>query len=160
MKRGFTLVETTVALGIFAILVTIASAGYIRAVRTQRQVTALIAANSNVSLMIEQMAREIRTSFGFSLNGSNLVFINANGNEVEYRFNNNAVERREETSGFIPVSADNVTVTNLGFITSGKDFGDPTFPTRIVILLSVAPKESTLQGGILHLQTTISPRFQ
>ena len=57
---GFTLVELLVAIGVFSILISVAVGTFARALRTQRQTAALIAANSNASLVLEQMAREIR----------------------------------------------------------------------------------------------------
>ncbi len=65
MKKGFTLVELMVTVGLFIIIITIAVGGFTNAVRTQRQVSSLISAQSNVSLVLEQMARQIRTGYLF-----------------------------------------------------------------------------------------------
>lgn len=64
-RKGFTLVELLVAMGIFTIVISIATGGFISSLRTQRQVASLISAQSNASLVLEQMAREIRTGFLF-----------------------------------------------------------------------------------------------
>jgi len=63
--RGFTLIELIVAIGLFSILVAIAAGGFTNALRTQREVAGLIAAQSNAGLAIEQMAREARTGDEF-----------------------------------------------------------------------------------------------
>jgi len=60
-KRGFTLVEILVAISIFSIVVAIATGGFISSLRTERQVSSLLSSQSNASLVLEQMAREIRT---------------------------------------------------------------------------------------------------
>lgn len=65
LRDGFTLVELLVAIAVFAIVVTIASSGFINALRTQRQVSSLISTESNVTLVLEQMAREERTGYLF-----------------------------------------------------------------------------------------------
>jgi prepilin-type N-terminal cleavage/methylation domain-containing protein len=65
MKKGFTLIEMLVTVGLFAIIVTIAVGGFVNAERTQRQVASLISAQSNVSLALEQMSRDIRTGYLF-----------------------------------------------------------------------------------------------
>jgi prepilin-type N-terminal cleavage/methylation domain-containing protein len=65
IKKGFTLVEVLVAIGLFSILVAIAAGGFVNALRTQRQVAALVTAQSNASLALEQMTREIRTGYLF-----------------------------------------------------------------------------------------------
>lgn len=70
-RKGFTLIELLVTVGLFAIIITIAAGGFTNAIRTQRQVSSLISAESNVSLALEQMARQVRTGY---------LFCNASGN--------------------------------------------------------------------------------
>ncbi len=65
MKKGFTLIEMLVTVSLFAIIITIAVGGFTNAERTQRQVTSLISAQSNVSIALEQMSRDIRTGYYF-----------------------------------------------------------------------------------------------
>lgn len=69
-RSGFTLIELIVAMGLFAVIVTIAVGGFANAIKAQRQAAALISTNSNVSLAIEQMMREMRTSADFCLNAT------------------------------------------------------------------------------------------
>lgn len=64
-RLGFTLVELLIAIGLFTIIVSVAVGGFTNALRTQRQVSSLIATQSNVSLALEQVAREIRTGYLF-----------------------------------------------------------------------------------------------
>ena len=64
-RKGFTLIELMVTVGLFVIIITIAVGGFTNAIRTQRQVSSLISAQSNVSLALEQMARQIRTGYLF-----------------------------------------------------------------------------------------------
>ena len=65
MEKGFTLIEMLVTVSLFAIIITIAVGGFTNAERTQRQVSSLISAQSNVSLALEQMSRDIRTGYYF-----------------------------------------------------------------------------------------------
>lgn len=65
MKKGFTLIEMLVTVGLFAIIITIAVGGFVNAIHTQQQVSSLISAQSNVSLSLEEMTREIRTGYLF-----------------------------------------------------------------------------------------------
>ena len=64
-QQGFTLVEVLVAIGLFSIVVAIGMGGFVQALRTQREIAALISAQSNASVALEQMAREIRTGYLF-----------------------------------------------------------------------------------------------
>jgi len=65
MKKGFTLVELLITVGLFVVVITIAVGGFTNAIRTERQVSSLISAQSNISLALEQMSREIRTGYLF-----------------------------------------------------------------------------------------------
>jgi len=64
-SSGFTLVELMVAIALFSILVSMAAGGFVRALRSERQVAAMMAAESNISLAMEEMTREIRTGYLF-----------------------------------------------------------------------------------------------
>ncbi len=64
-RRGFTLVEMLVAIAVFSILVAVGVGGFANALHTQREVAALIAVQSNASVALEQMAREMRTGWLF-----------------------------------------------------------------------------------------------
>ncbi|HEX4104217.1 MAG TPA: prepilin-type N-terminal cleavage/methylation domain-containing protein [Candidatus Paceibacterota bacterium] len=63
--QGFTLLELLIAIGLFSILTAVAAGGYVNALRTDREVSALISAQSNAGLAMEQIAREARTGYLF-----------------------------------------------------------------------------------------------
>lgn len=65
LTSGFTLIETIVAIGLFSIVMSIGVGAFAQALKVQRQATAFIAVNSNVSELLEQMSREIRTGKNF-----------------------------------------------------------------------------------------------
>ena len=187
MKKGFTLIETLVSIGLFAIIVTIAVGGLARALRSQRQVASLLAANSNVSLVLEQMAREIRTGSDFfcardalgnpdpnpsppcrvrvvaPLIVNEIIFTNSSGEVVTYRLESGAIERGVEGGGFEKITGDNVAVQYLNFLLfgSGNSFrgNEDGSPPRVTIAIGVSPKEVTLADRVLSLQTTISSRL-
>ena len=158
-RAGFTLVELLVAIALFSIAVSIAVGGFVRALRTQRQLVALIAANSNASLAIEQMARELRTSRDFSCvpQGSRIceeiAFTAASGEEVAYRKNGATLERRAGAQTE-QLTALNVDVRSLSFVL----FGNEEFPPRITITMGVGSSAPGLEGSVTNLQTTISSR--
>jgi len=175
---GFTLIELVISIGVFSILVTLAVGSIARSLRTQRQLSAMIAANTNVSLALEQMAREIRTGYSFApasgvvCNDSSvpcisdeLEFENAGGDLVAYRLVNNSIERivtpqsGQDEIGYL--TGNDAEVTYLSFVLVGKDARDKR-PPRITIAISMAPQGSTrdvaLQGIETNLQTTVSSR--
>jgi len=158
-SRGFTIIELLVAMGLFIVFMVIASGTFIRALRTQRAIVALIAANDNVSLSMEQMAREIRTGTSFSLSGNDLSFVNAAGVGVTYRLNpsTNAIEKEKAGANFVPITATNVKVNSLNFYLSGQLANDG-LQSRITIVLSASPNVPSVLNSNINLQTTISAR--
>jgi len=154
------MVELLVAMSLFIIFVVIASGSFVRALRSQRAIVALIAANDNASLAVEQMAREIRTGSNFSLSGSDLVFTNANNVSVVYRLNDSikVVEKNEGGSGFKPITAANVRINSLNFYLRGQEMGD-NYPPRITVSLNISPNIPTIQNISTSFQTTISARM-
>ncbi len=161
--KGFTIIELTIAMGLFIILMGIAMGSFVRAMRTQRAIVALMTANDNASLALEQMAREIRTSSTFVKNSpSELQFDNAYGIEVVYRLNSNAIERGETNpSGlttYKKITADNVRINNFSITLFGQNPGDG-YPPRITISISATGTDSSLQDVSTNIQTTISARI-
>jgi prepilin-type N-terminal cleavage/methylation domain-containing protein len=161
-NAGFTLIELIVAIGVFSTVVSIAVGGFVRVLRTQRQVVGLLSANSNASLVIEQMAREIRTGFDFCRNGqvcvgtSELSFRNAAGERITYRIQNDVVERGVNNT-FAALTASNVNIRNLVFDLSGQDSNDG-FPPRVTISMGVSSKELGVAGTVVNMETTVSAR--
>src|SRR3989338_8334624 len=135
---GFTLIELLVAMGLFLVVVILASGTFIKALRIERQAMDLMAMNDSASLALEQMAREIRTGTDFvSFNPDTLNFTNASAKLISYHFNADLgiIERSE--NGGVPESltALNVVVIKLVFITSGLGNNDD-LPSRITVALS------------------------
>jgi len=58
--KGFTIVELVVALGIFVVIITVATSILLSSLRSLRQVAHQAGAMDNISLAMEQMAREVR----------------------------------------------------------------------------------------------------
>jgi len=175
---GFTAVELMVSVTLFTIIIAIASGVFIRSLRTQRAIVSFIAANSNASLTIEQIAREIRTGQTFCT-GSNsgcsleagvyksLIFTNARGEKVSYELSEpqqigsatiQSILRNLDDGTPIPLTADNVNVRNLSFYLSGQDPGDNQNP-RITVVLGIGATGIAFSDAVINLQTTISSRI-
>jgi len=166
------MVELLVAIASFVIIVSIAVGGFSGALRSQRQSIALLNANYNSSLVLEQMAREIRTGTNFcdqnppcssplgggEIRTDKLYFTNAYGQNVVYRLNNSGIEKSiDGGTSFKKITADDVVVDYLKFILNGQTFGDGK-QTRITILMGIKSKESSVSSSVVNLQTTVSPR--
>lgn len=184
MKKGFTIIESLVAVGLFSVFIGIAWGGFTNALRTQREIAAMVSAQSNASLALEQMAREMRTGYLFChdpdsaavtstcqaycgvVSGSiwqcnNFIqFRNAATELVAYQLENGALERESSSTGnFQPITSDNVNIQYLSFYLQGQLEGDHWNP-RITISLGVSPSSTdpALKSDVVKLQTTVSGR--
>ncbi len=172
-SKGFTLVELLIAIGLFSVVITIAMGGFVRALRSQRQVVALIAANSNVSLVMEQMSREMRTGYYFCEStlptpcdpgNNNISFLNAKGENIVYyaeasEGGNGRIFRKVGGESGNQLTADNVNVRNLKFNLRGGVL-DVNYPARVVIRASVSPAGNffNVSDVVTSIQTTVSTR--
>lgn len=169
--RGFALVDLLVSIGIFSAVASIATGGFVTAMRTQRQAAALIAANTNVALALEQIAREIRTGFLFCRPGTTdcpnypneIDFVNAKGEQVDYRLAADGTIEKGVTDPvtgakiFSKVTGSNAKIEYLNFVVSGNLGGDGLQP-RITISVGVSAKALGVSGNVINLQTTVSAR--
>lgn len=158
---GFTMIELLVAMTLFSILMGIAAASFVKAIRTQRAIVALMAVNDNASLTLEQMTREMRTGYNFSISAGNdaIQFVNANNEIVSYRLHEGEIQRGvnspiSDVPSYEEITADNVSVAKLHFeLLSGQ-----TRP-RITIAMSVTSQNNYLTGLKTNIQTTVSSRI-
>lgn len=156
-QKGFTLIELLVSMTLFLVLIGIATGGFIRALRTQRAIVDLMSVNDNAALTMEQIARELRTGFEFSVSDNKLRFVNANGRVIYYWLNEGAIERGigdAPNTIYERITADNVKVRDLNFIL----LSDPAYPPRITISISVTGNNPYLKDVSTNIQTTISSR--
>lgn len=164
LRGGFTLVEILVAIGIFSIVVTIAVGGFVQALKTYRQALAIMAANSNISSALEQIAREIRTGSNFDTSGlspclppPSLCFDNANGEYVQYAYDSaSRAITRGGLSSVQKITDSNVIVNYLIFTKYNLD--PALYPPRISINIGIRPNIEGVDKGIIDFQTTISSR--
>lgn len=150
-KAGFTIIELMVAMALFVIVVGIASGVFVRSLRTQRSLVALMAANDNASQALEQMTREIRTGTAFTASGSRLSFTNAADEPVAYDLAGGRIERNGKA-----LTASNVLVHYLSFAVRGAEVGDG-LSTRVTVFLGVSAK-GRLESFVTRLETTVAAR--
>jgi len=151
--KGFTLVELVVALGIFATVITVAASILLHSLRSLRHVAHQAGAMDNISLAMEQMAREVRMGSNITpadRGGSllnNFSFINHEERVITYSFCGTRMCRNEQ---YITMS--NIIIRG-GFLINNFD-GDKT--PRI----TMTARAEDVRGNILGLvQTTVSARL-
>lgn len=179
-KGGFTIVELIVATAIFVVAVSVVTGIFIRSVKIQRLVNDVMAMNSNASLGLEQIMREIRTGFDFQIIntgnvcdtphasfdtglGDTLTFTRARGDvltNVIYHWNQVEadIERTEGASPFSVLTAANVKVRRLCFLLSRENDAISS-PWRVSLFLKIGPRGDSSPENIINLETTVSARI-
>jgi len=157
-KRGLTLIELIVAIGIFGLVVTMAVNIFVIALVSQRRIIALRNVEDNARFALESMAREIRTGKDFNGGSNYLAFTNAKGESVAYRVNNKIIEKSFDGGvNYFLVTGPEATIDYLNFYLSGQATGDGLQP-RITITVGITSKVGN-QSVNSKVQTTISERF-
>lgn len=161
-NKGFTVIEMLVAVTLFIAVVGAVSAFFVRSLKTQRITVALMAVNDNISLALEQVAREVRTGFNFCATpctAAALYFTNSNGVAIGYAVHGGALARSENGGPLRPITAQNVAIDAFSVVVTGDPAGDGLQP-RITVGISARSLDPLLIdfGPISALQITISPR--
>lgn len=170
--RGFTLVEVLVAMSVFIIIVTVAVAVFVNALRNQRLLTERMSVNNNMSTVLEQMAREIRTGYSFPSASdtclSSLTFFNSQHSDptgadaqTTYALSGGSITR-SEGGNTETLTASNVEVKNLCFKVlqyEGEGSQQKCNPPRIAIAIAVGVKGAGPDVPATYLGTTVSSRI-
>ncbi len=182
-QAGFTLLEMTVSMGVFLILFTLTLSIYSSTLSTERQSVQLSKLQQEAQLIMEIIAKKIRTgkvNYDFytlnqvdSVNGEiELALLDEYGNATVFRYNNNSLEVCTESCGtqaapndsnFNVIPASDVVINNLKFyITpSNNPFTttnqNPEFP-KVTIVINL---ENTTGGSTRNLiiQQTVPQRL-
>ena len=148
-SRGFTLIELIVALGVFAIVMTLAAGGYLVIIASDRQAQATATSVDSLAFALETMTRDIRTgthyhcaspSGGDCTNGaSSFYFTDTQNESVSYTLagSSGAHYISKTVNGSTGVLTDSaaIDVTKLIFYVSGTTRGD-AYPPHVTITIS------------------------
>lgn len=177
---GFTLAELLVTMSIFIIILTVAVGIFANVLRGQRTLTQLVSVNNNAGLVLEQMAREMRTGYSFSgapdACANSITFVNAQDTDptgateaqTTYALVAGAIERTETgaadatKNGNTTLTASNVEVKNLCFRTiqyAGGGSRKECNPQRIMIAMQVDGSGTGAGVPDTYLSTTVASRI-
>lgn len=87
-RRGFTLIELIVSVGLFTVVVTIAMTAYLRLISIDRKTRALNDVVTNLSFVVDSMERSIRTGTDYDASdsmGLNFPYGGGGANKFSYR---------------------------------------------------------------------------
>ena len=166
-SAGFTMIELLVGMSLFGILSGIVGGSFISILRSQKTVLALIYANDNANLVLEQMAREFRTGLDFETfpGDAGICFRNARGELVVYKFDSNEFNIKRgvvvdcgDSSDIEPVTSPDIKVRNLRFRLTGRESGDRK-PTLITVSMELTGGRGSIENIKINIQTSISSRI-
>lgn len=159
MQKGATIVELIISVGLFVVLISLASTSFVQALRTQRIVTSISASMNDVAFVTEQIAREVRVGFSISgsVTGDSIDFTNSDGDVIFYKFIGQGIGRCINSCGpdsdYKMLTSPDVEIDNVEFILQGTSSDGE--PPRVTIIVSVIAENQVR----INLQTTISSRI-
>lgn len=154
LSRGYTLVELIVAIGLFAIVMTLATGAYLIMINVNRQTQGLATGIDNLSFVLSSMTTAMRTGSGYCSGGyctdgspgSSFSFIDQTGRYVRYGLVGSDIESCVSASAFCtpntPLTATALTITSLTFLPKGTAKGDGYQPYVTITIsgtVSVGP---------------------
>lgn len=121
-SRGYTLIELMVAVGLFAIIMTLAAGAYLLMINANRQAQARASGINNLAFAAETMLRTIRTGRNYTCGtsgdctngGTTFSVIDQNGAQQTFSSANGAI-----TQNGIALTDPSVTITSLTFYARG-----------------------------------------
>ena len=158
-KNGFTLVEILVAVGLFAVVMTIVTGAYLTLIAASRQSQTIATGVDNASFALEKMTRSILSGSEYSCGsdlgdgncyggdyGTSFTFKDVNNRKVTYRIDNGVIQ--EIIDDGTPVDLTDPTevdVTALSFQLSGSA-PTPTDYVQPVVTIHVSGTVSAGKG--------------
>lgn len=170
--RGFTLIEIIVSVGLFSVVMLVASSAYLSIITLDKEGRATNELVANLHFTIESMVRNIRTGVSYSCAGagngtcSQFSFTDAIGQPTTYLLKDDGTTKTIAqcvsgvctTATAVPLTDSRVTITGLTFNVRGVGGGDGTQPQ---VLMSITGTMPSANGRTVNftIQTTAAQRF-
>lgn len=158
-QDGFTLIEVTVTIMVFSIMVVLIGLIFARAVELERRTVWSQRVQENATLVLESMAKEIRVSDIVNQDSADcaattLNMVHPTNGAVSYTLSGTNVIRQAAFASII--NSSDVQFTRLNFCITGSGANDNMSP-RVTILMSLRSVRGTPPSSV-NLQTTITSR--
>lgn len=159
--RGYTLLEMIVSVGLFSVVMLVATAAYLTLISMDRQTRATSDLMTNMSFAVDSMTRSIRTGTDFctaTCAPSKFSFIDSEGRTIIYTLDNGQIMRQIDGATPLAITDPRIKVdaTNgLRFYVWGEAAGAGDGQPRVVFTVkgSITPDsnqeavEFVVQGG-------------
>lgn len=173
-KKGFTLVELIVSVGVFSIVMLVAVGALLSLLAANQRAQTLKVVMNNLNLAMENMVKDIRvgtvyhcggspynTAANCSAGDSTFAFKpsggSGSGDEIVYQLSNGAILRSVAGNNPVAITSSDVTVERLAFKVWGA--GDDNKQPRVkIVITGVAGVDEDTQTDF-NVQTTATQRL-
>ncbi|TSC69052.1 MAG: hypothetical protein G01um101466_213 [Parcubacteria group bacterium Gr01-1014_66] len=172
-RKGFSLLEMMVAMGIFLVVVGLAVNILIQTLMLQRKSAAIQSVVDNTRFTLELMTKEMRTGTSFSnasvcgvASESGIEFETADSQKRRYYFQGDNLMRLvgiDACANARPINGDEVAIDQLGFILEGESTPplDTDGQPYITIFLRVRSRDPRFgPDTTMNLQTSVAARLR
>jgi len=173
-KKGFTLLEMIISMGVFAVAALIGVSSLLALTNAQKKALVFQSTQDNLRFAVEAMAREIRTGNFYycgtnlgdipqnssykdcSAGGPSFNFTNVSGQRVTYQALQNRIQKSLNGGIFQAITSGDIGIEYLTFFVIGSS-GDDEFHPRVTIVARGISGVGSSRSE-LSLQTTVSQR--
>ncbi len=146
LYRGYTLIELIIAIGVFALVMTLSSGAYLMMIGLNRQAQGIATGIDSLSFALEAMTRDIRTGSGYcsssvppcllSVNPGSFSFKNKSGTAVTYSLSGSTLEKTVGATQS-PLTDPSVTISSLMFYAVGTQPAPGDYEqSRVTIIMA------------------------
>jgi len=159
-SAGFSLIELIVAMAVFS-FVLLAMTGIAHSViKGQRKAFALQEVQENGRYLVESISKGIRMGIITSASDNQttiLSLINQSGDDIDYQFIANKMQRRVNAGAWQDISSNNINIT--GYFYIRKTVSTPDRRALVTMVMKIEMASGRAEGQAEnYLQTTLSSR--
>lgn len=173
-RKGFTLLEMIVAMGVFAVAALLSAGSLLSLTDAQKKTYALQSAYDNLRFALETIAKDVRTGDVFYCGadpndlppvptprdcpsgGPALTYKNSSGGAIAYRIFQGRIDKFTGGALSGALTSEDINITDLTFYVLGAPSGDDLQPRIAIVIKGTAGGGRTVSN--FNLQTTISQR--
>ena len=162
MKKGFTIAELTVVIGILSIIILLVAQPITNIIKYQRESQQSDNVRDNLQFILNVIDKELRTSSDLRIDASTgtLTFIDQEGAGVVYKKDGNIIRKSVDNGVFYIAYTDSsvFTVEDLSFFIKAGDGGSVNNNSPGTIVTVVITAKSVDDKDIVTMQSTTMPR--
>lgn len=173
-NRGFTLVEMMVSLGLFTIVMFIATSSFLSIVNSDRKARSVRIAADNLNIALEDMSRRIKTGTEYycgpggealglvkdcavGTSSDTVFFTGQDGKRVKYSPDSvGGILRSVGIDAPILVTSTEINITDLKFFVTGSSSADTKQPIVVIVIKGSLGAGTAMSS--FKIQTTVTQR--